>query len=92
MQFAIHGCHQGAVTQMGAQCGQSQFTVFPIKRCQQQVVTAAPERACAAGDPRAVDAPRHLGGGLGGLSSLWKTLKLVPRHRRTPIKQILGFR
>ena len=33
---------------------------FPINRCHQRLVTAAPERACAAGDPRIVCAPLTL--------------------------------
>lgn len=34
---------------------------FPINRCHQRVVTAAPERACAASDPKAVCALNHSG-------------------------------
>ena len=37
--------------------GKLRLTEFPINRCHQRVVTAAPERACAASDPRAVCAP-----------------------------------
>ena len=47
-------------------------TGFPINRCHQRVVTAAPERACAASDPRAVCAPPYLGGAWAGRQACGK--------------------
>ena len=43
---------------------------FPIIRCHQRVVTAAPERACAASDPKTVCAPPYLDGALTAVSTL----------------------
>ncbi len=37
--------------------------VFPINRCHQRVVTAAPGRACAASDPKTVCVPPYLSEG-----------------------------
>jgi hypothetical protein len=48
------------------------FEVFPINRCHQRVVTAAPERACAASDPKAVCAPPYLGGAWAGSQACGK--------------------
>ncbi len=64
---------------------------FPINRCHQRVVTAAPERACATSDPKTICAPSHLEGALTAVSTLWKTLRAIAPQDRTAINANAGI-